>query len=150
LLSASADLELLAISLLHASICCLALRGWEQSLAAAVSSPQAAAAKATIKTQTALRTSIPIPSIARQRPHRDRVLVRPQPDPDLVSDLDRPRPLGPVAVDFHLAALHRFRRERTRLEEARRPQPLVQPDPSLFLVAHSLIVHAKVQELAHN
>ena len=69
------------------------------------------------------------PAVRRKRLHHHRVLVRPEPHPHLVAHLERSGALRPVAVHLHLPAADRFRGERARLEEARRPEPLVQPDP---------------------
>jgi len=54
------------------------------------------------------------------------VLVRPEPHTDLVARTDLLCGLGAFSVDLHLAAVNSLSGERARLEEARRPQPLVQ------------------------
>src|SRR5690606_24635527 len=48
--------------------------------------------------------------------------------PDGVAHDEQPAPLRAAAVYVHLSAVDRLRCKRSRLEEASRPQPSIQPD----------------------
>src|SRR5262249_25167047 len=56
------------------------------------------------------------------------MLIRTDAEPDLVTQFHGFGRLGAFPVDIDLSAGHRLRRERSRLEEPRRPQPLVDSD----------------------
>jgi hypothetical protein len=56
-------------------------------------------------------------------------MIRTKPDAERITNLKLFGPLGPLAVDLDLSGFDRRRSERPRLEEARGPQPFVEPDP---------------------
>src|SRR5690348_1299062 len=68
-------------------------------------------------------------AVLGQPSHANHVFERPPPDAQLVADGDRLGALRPGAIDLDPPGADRRGRERPRLEEARRPQPPVQPDP---------------------
>ena len=63
-----------------------------------------------------------------QRPDRDGVFVRTALNAQDLADPNRVGRLGAMAADMDLAAGDRFGRQGARLEKARGPQPLVEPD----------------------
>src|ERR1019366_9931524 len=68
------------------------------------------------------------PATVAQRPHDHDVLVGAEPHAYRVAGLHVARGLHALAVHGYLATLDRRHRDRTRLEEPRRPEPLVHPD----------------------
>src|SRR5262249_28340966 len=75
------------------------------------------------------------PSPLREAAHDEHVLVGTQAAAHLVPHTNQLGRLGPFAVHLDLATRHGLARERASLEEARGPQPLVDPH-SVVVVFH--------------
>ncbi len=61
--------------------------------------------------------------------HCHHMMVGTKSNTQLVTHLQLLCPLGSLAVDFHFTGFDRGSSKRSRFEEARRPQPFVEPHP---------------------
>src|SRR5205807_1757978 len=69
-------------------------------------------------------------AVLREAAHHDQVLERAASDPQAVADAERFRPFLALALDLDLSGADGRRGARPRLEEARGPQPAIEPYPS--------------------